>query len=57
LFDQDARLLRGTFGFRGGVTFDMDERGYERDLKLDLFAAQQTWRAASRFAKALASTV
>src|SRR6476620_10344826 len=41
LFEQQTRLLYGGFGFRRSKTFDMDERGYERDLKLDLFATQR----------------
>ena len=36
LFDQQTRLLHSGLGFRRGVTFDMHEWGYERDLKLDL---------------------
>ncbi len=36
LFDQQARPLHGRLGFRRGMTFDVHERGYERDLKLDL---------------------
>ena len=36
-------------GFRRRVTFDVDELGYERDLKLDRFAAQRTvWRVRPR---------
>ena len=41
LFEQQTRLLYGGFGFRRSKTFDVDERGYERYLKLDLFAAQR----------------
>ena len=28
----------------GGISFDMEKRGYERDLKLDLFATQRGCR-------------
>src|SRR5215472_4814760 len=38
--DQQTCLLRGRLGFGGGIAFDMDEWGYERDLKLDLLATQ-----------------
>ena len=38
LFDQQTCPLRGRLGLRRGVSFDMDEWGYERDLKLDLLA-------------------
>src|ERR1700722_17553159 len=33
--------LRGRLGFRRAVSFDMDERGYEGDLQLDLLATQR----------------
>src|ERR1035437_1925252 len=36
--DQQTCLLRSCLGFGGRIAFDMDERGYERDLKLDLLA-------------------
>src|SRR5262249_46959830 len=36
LFDQQMRPLHCGLGLRRGIPFDMDERGYERDLKLDL---------------------
>jgi hypothetical protein len=39
LFDQQACPLLGRLRFRRSITFDVDERGYERDLKLDRFAA------------------
>jgi hypothetical protein len=38
LRDQQPGLLRSRPGFGGGITFDMDERGYKRDPKLDLLA-------------------
>ena len=41
LLDQQTCPLRSRLGFRRRIPFDMDERGYERDLKLDLFAAQR----------------
>jgi hypothetical protein len=41
LFDQQTCPLRGRLGLRRGIAFDMAEWGYERDLKLDLFAAQR----------------
>src|SRR6516225_2004968 len=41
LFDQQMRLLHCGLGLRRGIPFDMDERGYERDLKLDLLATQR----------------
>ena len=41
LFDQQTCPLRSRLSFRRGIAFDMDERGYERDLKLDLLAAQR----------------
>ena len=41
LFDQQTCPLRSRLGFRRGIPFDMDERGYERDLKLDLLATQR----------------
>ncbi len=40
LFNQEAGLLRRSFGFRRRMALDVDERGKDRDLKLDLFAAQ-----------------
>jgi hypothetical protein len=39
--DQQTCLLRSRFGFSGGIAFDVDEWGYERDLKLDLLATQR----------------
>ena len=46
LFDQQTCPLRSRLGLRSGISFDMDEWGYERDLKLDLFATQRgAWRA------------
>ena len=41
MFDQQTCLLHSRFGFRRSIAFDMDERGYERDLKLDLLATQR----------------
>ena len=41
LFDQQTCSLRSRLGFRRSVPFDMEEWGYERDLKLDLFATQR----------------
>ena len=38
LLDQQTCLLRSRFGFGGGEALDMVERGYERDLELDLLA-------------------
>ena len=49
LFDQQTCPLRSRLGFRRGIAFDMDEWGYERDLKLDLLRdAARAWRARSR---------
>jgi len=47
LFDQQTCLLRSRLGFRRGISFDMEEWGYEGDLKLDLFSAQR-WRGGQR---------
>ena len=53
LFDQQACPLRSRLGFRRRITFDMDERGYERDLKLDLLRdAAREWRATPRSGQA-----
>ena len=41
LFDQQTCPLRSRLGFRRSIPFDMDEWGYERDLKLDLLATQR----------------
>ena len=41
LFDQQTCPLYSRFGFRRSISFDMDERGDERDLKLDLLATQR----------------
>jgi hypothetical protein len=41
LFDQQTCPLHGCLGFLGGIAFDREEWGYERDLKLDLFATQR----------------
>ena len=41
LLDQQTCLLCSRLGFRRGIAFDMDEWGYERDLKLDLLATQR----------------
>src|ERR1700745_1487081 len=40
LLDKQTSLLCCRLGFRGGIAFDMDDWGYERDLKLDLLATQ-----------------
>src|SRR5208282_777819 len=48
LFDQQTRPLSSRLGLRRGIPFDMDEWGYERDLKLDLLAAQHRRGAQSR---------
>ena len=41
LFDQQTCPLHSRLGFRRRIAFDMHERGYERDLKLDLLATQR----------------
>ena len=41
LFDQQTCPLRSRLGFRRRISFDMDEWGYQRDLKLDLLATQR----------------
>ena len=41
LLDQQTCPLHSRLGFRRGISFDMDEWGYERDLKLDLLATQR----------------
>src|SRR5580692_1064351 len=41
LFYQQTCSLRSGRGFRRGIAFDVNERGYERDLKLDLLAPQR----------------
>ena len=41
LFDQQTCPLRSRLGFRRRIPFDVDKRGYERDLELDLFATQR----------------
>ena len=41
MFDQQTRLLHSRLGFRRRIPFDVHERGYERDLKLDLLATQR----------------
>jgi predicted ATPase len=40
LLDKQHRFLHGLLGFRGGITFDMDQGVYESHLKLNLLAAQ-----------------
>src|SRR5215472_5202538 len=40
LFDQQTCPLHGGLSFRRSISFDMEQWGYERDLKLDLFATQ-----------------
>ena len=44
LFDQQTCPLHSRLGFQRSIPFDMHERGYECDLKLDLLAAQH-WRS------------
>jgi hypothetical protein len=39
-FDQQTCPLHSRLGLWSGVAFDMEEWGYERDLKLDLLVAQ-----------------
>src|SRR5262252_3760518 len=39
LFDQQTGPLHRRLRFGRGITFDVDERGDERDLKADLLAA------------------
>src|ERR1700732_1441159 len=41
LFDQQTCPLLSRLGFRSSKPFDMDERGYECDLKFDLLTAQR----------------
>jgi hypothetical protein len=41
LLDQQTCLLRSRPGFGGSIAFDVDEWGDQRDLKLDLLAAQR----------------
>ena len=48
LFDQQTRPLRSRLGFRRSIPFDVHERGYERDLKLDLLATQRGSAGQSR---------
>src|SRR6516165_966389 len=38
LFDQLARTLHCSLGFRSTIAFHVQERRYERDLELDFFA-------------------
>ena len=47
LFDQQTCPLRGRLGLWRSIPFDMDEWGYERDLKLDLLATQRgsSWQS------------
>ena len=53
LFDQQRARSSSRPGFRRRIAFDVQEWGYERDLKLDLFATQRgTWRARSRSGRA-----
>src|ERR1700732_3587529 len=46
--DQQTCLLRSRLGFGGGIALDMDEWGYEPDLKLDLLAKQRRRAGQSR---------
>ena len=41
LFDQHTGSRRSRLDFWRSVPFDIDERGYERDLQLDLLATQR----------------
>src|SRR5262249_22948051 len=41
LIDQQTCPLRSRLGFRGAVSFDMHQRGNERDLQLDLLTTQR----------------
>ena len=41
LLDQQTCPLRSRFGFWRRIAFDVDQRRYERDLKLDLLATQR----------------
>src|SRR4029077_11975275 len=41
VFYQQTCSLRSRRGFRCSIAFDMNERGYERDLKRDLLAPQR----------------
>src|SRR6516162_5338890 len=41
LFDQQTRSLCSSLSFRGTISFDVHERGYDRNLKLDLLATQR----------------
>ena len=41
LVDQQAGPLYRRLGFRRGIAFHMEQRGYERDLKLDLLPTQR----------------
>jgi len=43
LFNQEACLLQCFLSFGRSIAFDVHERGYERDLKLNLLATQR-WR-------------
>ena len=53
LFDQQTCPLHSRLGFRRGIPFDMEEWGYERDLKLDLLRdAAPAWRARPRSGRA-----
>jgi hypothetical protein len=54
LFDQQTCPLRSRLSFRRGIALDMEKRVYERDLKLDLFAAALVLEAMSRSARVLA---
>jgi hypothetical protein len=38
VFDQYAGPLRGRPGLRRSISFDMEERSYERDLQLDFLS-------------------
>src|SRR5882757_6150047 len=48
LFDQQACPLSSRLGVRRSMSFDMDKWGYERHLKLNLFATQRGCRGQRR---------
>ena len=60
LLDQQTCPLHSRFGFRRSISLDLHERGYERDLKPDLLAAQRgrggQCRQSDRGARASCST-
>ena len=46
LFEQQTRLLYGRFGFQRSISFDVDQRGDECYLKLDLCSVGVAGKAA-----------